>query len=192
MDDPQRVFLSHTSELDEFPIGRSFVAAARSAIERAGDVVVEMSTFPPAHLPTEDVCRERVRSSTVLVLIVGFRYGSTPPDRPGVSYVELEFDTAAALGAPRIVILLGEDPAGPDAPTDERQIAFRDRLRRSGVVATVTTPDALETEVLHALTAIGRGHRADRPGAITADIRDCDGVQVGGVQYNDFTIQGRR
>jgi hypothetical protein len=43
-----RVFLSHTSELREFPRRMSYVAAAERAISAAGHVIVDMADFPAA------------------------------------------------------------------------------------------------------------------------------------------------
>ena len=42
------MFVSHTSELREFPAARSYVAAVERAISASGHVVVDMADFPAA------------------------------------------------------------------------------------------------------------------------------------------------
>jgi hypothetical protein len=41
-----RVFISHTSELRDFPAGRSYVAEVEQVIAAAGHVPVYMANFP--------------------------------------------------------------------------------------------------------------------------------------------------
>jgi len=136
-----RVFISHTSELQEFPKGKSYVAEVKDAISAAGHVIVDMAGFPAADQPTAQLCVERVQSCDVYVGMLGTRYGSPVRDRPEVSYTELEFDTATQAGLHRLVFMLDADAEDAGIPPSKlidrefgaRQDAFRRRVRDSGL-----------------------------------------------------------
>ena len=135
------MFISHTSELRNFPKGMSYVAAAERAISAAGHVIVDMADFPAAGQAPARVCAGRVRGCDVYVGVLGTRYGSPVRDRHGVSYTELEFDVAAEAGLDRLVFLLDTDaeqlgiPASAliDREFGARQDAFRRRVQDSGL-----------------------------------------------------------
>jgi hypothetical protein len=157
----RRVFLSHTSELREFPAGRSFVAAAEAAVARAGDAVTDMAYFAARDRRPADYCRDRVRECDVYVGLIGLRYGSPVRDRPEVSYTELEFEAATAAGVLRLVFLLDEEAVLPipaaklvdsDLGLQARQRILRARLLEADVVVSrVTSPEDLEVKLLQAL-----------------------------------------
>ena len=159
---PRRVFLSHSSELREFPRERSFVAAAEAAVTRAGDAIADMAYFPARDDKPADYCQDRVRGCDVYVGLIGLRYGSPVRDRAEVSYTELEFQAATETGLLRLVFLLDEDAAVPIPPGElldvrdpdrqVRQRAFRDRLHEAGVtVCKFASPEELELKLFQAL-----------------------------------------
>jgi hypothetical protein len=157
----RRVFLSHTSELARFPEGRSFVAAAKDAVTRAGDAVADMEYFTAREQSPALYCGEIVRGCDLYVGLIGLRYGSPVRDQPDVSYTELEFNAATEAELPRLVFLLNEDSLKPGLPAGllesseelrARQAAFRQRLLDSGVtVGMVASPEQLALLLLQAL-----------------------------------------
>ena len=135
----------HTSELRDYPPGNSYVAAAERAVSACGHVIVNMADFPAASQPPAQLCVDRVRGCDVYVGVLGTRYGSPVRERPEVSYTELEFDTAAEAGLPRLVFLLDTSAADVgiplsrliDAEFGARQEAFRSRVQECGLVTQV-------------------------------------------------------
>ena len=162
------MFLSHTSELREFPRGASYVAAAERAVSAAGHVIVDMADFPAADLPAAQLCADRVRGCDVYVGVLGTRYGSPVRDMPQVSYTELEFDAATEAGLDRLVFLLDTDADDVGIPVSKltdhefgaRQEAFRRRVRDSALtVQSFASPAQLGQLVERSLRDLAQARR---------------------------------
>ena len=178
------MFISHTSELRDFPDGQSYVAEVERAVSAAGHVIVDMADFPAADQPAAQVCMDRVRGCDVYVGVLGTRYGSPVRDRPEVSYTELEFDTATQANLDRLVFLLDTDAKDVGIPLSAlidrefggRQDDFRRRVRDSKLTTqTFASPDELGRlverslrELADARARIGSGIKREQVGGAAA------------------------
>ena len=191
-----RVFVSHTSELRDFPVGKSYVAAVERAISASGHVIVDMADFPAADLPAAQLCREQVQSCDVYVGVLGTRYGSPVRDLPKVSYTELEFDTATDADLRRLLFMLDTEAVNVGIPLSRlidlkygaRQEKFRRRVKDSGlVVQSFSDPATLGQLVERSLRALAARQRAG--GSLSASL--AAGVVVGEIPQEPLGFQPR-
>ncbi len=101
------VFVSRTSDMASFPVGRSFARAACDAAIKVGAQPIDMSYFAAREGVPAEYCRGRVRGCDVYLGVIGFRYGSAVSGESDlISYTELEFEEASRAGKPRLLFLL--------------------------------------------------------------------------------------
>jgi hypothetical protein len=189
-----QVFVSHTSDMAQFPGARSFVQAALDAVGRAGMAPVDMRYFAARDGRPADYCRQRVRECEIFVAVVGFRYGSLVAGE-AVSYTELEFHAATVADLPRLVFLLEETACLPSmADADRRPVAeFRKQLRDAGlVVRAFTSAESLELEVFHALTELVNGRTVPRIWNVPNKNVDFTGRGAILQKLHDERAEGRR
>ncbi len=179
-----RVYLSYTSELREFPSGKSYVTAAERAISASGHAIVDLD-FPDSDQPPAQLVTERVRTCNVYVAVLGTWYGSPVRDKPEVSYTELEFDSATEAGLDRLVFLLDTDTADVGIPLSalidrefgSRQDAFRRRVRDSGLITqSFASPDALQLLVERSLRDLADTRRRRDSGLRREQVRPDGGA----------------
>ena len=199
------MFISHTSELRDFPKGISYVAAVERAISAAGHVIVDMADFAAADQAPAQVCADRVRGCGVYVGVLGTRYGSPMRDKPEMSYTELEFDTATEAGLDRLVFLLDTDADDVGIPPSRlidrefggRQDAFRRRVQDSKLVTqSFASPDALTLLVERSLREladtrrrIGSGIRREQVPAEAQPVRALKFVNPPPAWFQDRQVE---
>ncbi len=170
------MFLSHTSEVRQFPRERSFVAAAEAAVTQARGTAADMAYFTARDSQPAEYCMHEVSEADVYVGIIGLRYGSPVRDRPELSYTEFEFEVATERGIPRLIFLLDEAAELPlpaahliDVQYGARQAEFRRRLQDAGLtLAKVKSPAELELRLYQALKdlSVGAAEPAPDPSAV--------------------------
>jgi hypothetical protein len=166
---PWRVFLSHTSELRQYPQAGSYIDKAERAVSAAGHAIVDMADFPAIDQAPAAVCEQRVRDCDVLVGIYGLRYGSPVRDQPEVSYTELEFITATDAAMPRLIFVINAESEElglpPTALVDrkygDRQEAFIQRVKDAGLTLQFfRNPDDLKGLVERSLRELAESSAA--------------------------------
>lgn len=160
---PWQVFLSHTSELRDYPRGNSYIHCAERAVSATGHAIRDMADFPAVDEAPASVCEQRVNESDVYLGIYGMRYGSPVRDQPDISYTELEFNIASARGMPRLIFVIdseSEDLALPlkaliDREYGHRQDAFLRRVKEAGLtLQRFRSPDDLKLLIERSLRAL--------------------------------------
>lgn len=158
-DPPLRIFLSHTSELAEYPTTGSYVAKAKEAVESSGNVVIDMSTFPANSSSPAEYDAKRVKESDVYVGIYGPNYGTLAPG--GKSFTESEYDMAVEAGIERCVFLIDENSAETGIPIIaiinkyyRKKLGFRKRVGRENILKSFGSPQHLYSLLSDALREI--------------------------------------
>jgi hypothetical protein len=166
---PWLVFLSHTSELRQYPQAGSYIAKAERAVSAAGHAIVDMADFAAIDQAPASVCIDKVKGSDVYIGIFGLRYGSPVRDQSEISYTELEFNTATEMSIPRLVFLLDDDSEDHGLPAKalkdreygDRQDAFLKRVRDAGLtLQPFRNPDDLKGLVERSLRELAESAAA--------------------------------
>jgi tetratricopeptide (TPR) repeat protein len=143
-------------------------SAAIEVVRRLGMIAVCMEDFSPEGQPPIALCREKVASSDVLVLLVGHRYGSRPAGRDA-SYTELEYQWAHASKNIQVVPFV-IDPSFPwppldiDRDTDEKSLkAFINAVKSQNTTRSFGDVNQFREDLIVALRPFEVGPEQDKP-----------------------------
>ncbi len=127
-----------------------------------------MEDFGSPGVATDEACMRAIERSGISVMMLGYRYGSVAPGLE-VSYTELEYEHAQALGHPIFAYLRRDFDGGVVSSTEDDEKKRRLRKLRVTLETEVvverdqfTTPDDLASRVLRDLDKWATG-RLSRP-----------------------------
>ena len=157
-----KVFLSSTFR-DLVPEREAVLRALR----RRRQIAIAMEDFLADPAVPLDTALTELRSSDVVLLILGFESGSLLPDGSGRTYTRAEYDEATKLGRDVLVFLRVDDTGTwtNKEPLDAKRTAlddFKNEVGGSHTWEKFATPDALALAVVESLLA---WDEEGRPGA---------------------------
>jgi len=130
-------------------------------IDRIGHSVAMEKFFASSH-QSKDVCLRKLQECDAIILILGFKYGSVDKGE-GISFTEIEYNTAKTLGLP-VFVFLKQGPDGtwrPDEFDSEREsklLSLKSRLDSERFRVPFTNPQELSTEIAGAIHNYEREH----------------------------------
>lgn len=130
-------------------------------IDRIGRSVAMEKFFASNH-QSKDVCLKNLQECDAVILILGFKYGSVDKEE-GISFTEIEYNTAKSLGLP-IFVFLKQKLSGvwsPDEIDSERKsklLDLKSRLDSEKFRVPFTNPQELSTEIAGAIHIFERQH----------------------------------
>jgi hypothetical protein len=120
-----------------------------------GSQAVAMEKFFASNHQSKDVCLKRLQECDAVVLILGFKYGSIDTVE-GISFTEIEYNTAKILGLPVFVFQKSQSDGTwqseeTDTDRSNKLLAFKTRLDAEKYRVTFATPQELAKEILGAI-----------------------------------------
>lgn len=122
--------------------------AVQQAIHRMGDIYVGMEFF--GSFPRQPIaeCLQRVRDSDLMVVVLGYRHGSTPKGNKR-SFTEREYYAAIENNIPVLAYVADREVYEPTSKEiNPRIVAFRELLRQNLGASCFRSPDDLATQVV--------------------------------------------
>ena len=130
-------------------------------IDRIGHSVAMEKFFASSH-QSKDVCLGKLQECDAVILILGFKYGSVDKTE-GISFTEIEYNTAKTLGLP-VFVFLRQGPDGTWRPNEfdsERKsklLSLKSRLDSERFRVPFTNTQELSTEIVGAIHNYEREH----------------------------------